>query len=66
VNTYKNYYRNNECIGEIKYSKTRKCKYCGGTLVWYDFDEGYDLYACGECNASDVIIDGKVKFVNLF
>lgn len=64
--TSRSYYKNNEQIGEIKCAKTRLCKYCGGTLVWYDNDEGFDLYTCGECNACDIIENGKVKFVNLF
>ena len=66
MNTSKTYYKQNEKIGEFKYSKKRSCHFCGGTLVKYDFEDGIDLYMCLECNASDVIEHGKRKFMELY
>jgi hypothetical protein len=65
MQTDKNYYKFNERIGELKYSKERKC-HCGGTLIWYDYDEGHDLYMCDECNSQDIVENGKRKFVRLY
>lgn len=66
MNTAKSYCKQNEKIGEFKYSKKRSCHFCGGTLVKYDFEDGVDLFMCLECNASDVIEHGKRKFMELY
>lgn len=65
MQTDKSYYKTNERIGELKYNKKRMCR-CKGTLVWYDNEEGIDLYMCDNCNAHDVIENGKRKYVSLF
>lgn len=66
MNTDRSYCKENEKIGEFNFNKHRQCYYCGGTLVKYDYDEGLDLFMCLECNASDIIDNGKRKFIKLY